>query len=97
VFPVLFPVCSQIPANAFKVFPMFFVPGVRAISPVSVFPFSQPRNTGNNGNPIEIQGVARRATVEQPWNDWERTEARWMNGGGAGTTADSWLRPFEGE
>ena len=72
VFPVLFPVCSQIPANGFNVFSMFSVPDARAISAVFCIPFSQPGNTGNNGNSIEIEGVARRSPVEHPWNDWEQ-------------------------
>ena len=50
VFPVLFPVCSQISANAFNVFPMFCVPEACAINAVFCIPFSQPENTGNNEN-----------------------------------------------
>ena len=64
VFPVLFPVCSQIPANGFNVFSMFSVPDVRAIGAVFCIPFSQPGNTGNNGNSIEIEVGARPAR----WN-----------------------------
>jgi hypothetical protein len=64
VFPVLFPVCSQIPANAFNVFLMFSIPDARAICAVFCIPSSQPGNTGNNGNSIEIEGVVRRAR----WN-----------------------------
>ena len=64
VFPVLFPVCSQIPANAFNVFSMFSVPDARVIRPVFCIPFSQPGNTGNNGNSIELEGVGHPAR----WN-----------------------------
>jgi hypothetical protein len=77
VFPVLFPVCSQIPANAFNVFPMFSVPDARAISAVFCIPFSQPGNSGNNGNSIEIESVARRAR----WNSRGTTGNRYQWGG----------------
>ena len=80
VFPVLFPVCSQIPANGFNVFPMFSVPDARAISAVFCIPFLHAGNTGNSGNSIEMEVLARRATVEQPWNDWEQ---RFASFGGA--------------
>ena len=64
VFPVLFPVCSQFPANGFIVFPVFPVSAARAISAVSCIPFFSAGNTGNNGNSIEIEGLPRRAR----WN-----------------------------
>ena len=92
VFPVLFPVCSQIPANAFNVFPMFSIPDARAISAVFCIPFSQPGNTGNNGNSIEIEGVARRAR----WNSRGTTGNRYQWGGryrALALTAIAALRP----
>ena len=71
VFPVLFPVCSQISASAFNLFPMFSVLDARAISTVFCIPILQPWNTGNSGNSTEIEDVAESSPVEQPWNDWE--------------------------
>jgi hypothetical protein len=76
VFPVLFPVCSQIPANAFNVFPTFSVPDARAISAVFCIPFSQPGNTGNNGNSNRDRRCCASSTVEQWWNDWEQIRVR---------------------
>jgi len=117
VFPVLFPVCSQIPANAFNVFPMFSISDTRAMSAVFCIPFSLPENPGNNGNSVEIERVARRArwntrgttgnryvrsSDAEPWpglqfrQSCKRNEAHWKRRG-AGTTADSWLQPCEGE
>jgi hypothetical protein len=76
VFPVLFPVCSQILANAFNVFSMFSIPDARAIGAVFCIPFSHPRNTRNSGNSIEIEGVARRAR----WNSRGTTGNRIFSG-----------------
>ena len=64
VFPVLFPVCSQSSANAFNVFPMFSVPATRVMSADFRIPFLHSENTGNSGNAMAKQGLARRAR----WN-----------------------------
>jgi hypothetical protein len=77
VFPILFPVCSQTPVNAFNVFPMFSVPEAGAISVFFCIPFLQPGNSGNNGNSIATKGLARRL----PWNNGGTTGNRYEGGG----------------
>ena len=64
VFPVLFPVCSQFPTNDFIVFPAFPLSAARVMSTVSYIPFLHARNTGNSGNSMAMEGLARRAR----WN-----------------------------
>jgi hypothetical protein len=64
VFPVLFPVCSQFPANGFIVFPAFPVSAARFMSAIFCIPFLFTRNTGNRGNWIEVEGLP----LPTPWN-----------------------------
>jgi hypothetical protein len=56
------------------VFPMFSISDTRAMSAVFCIPFSLPENTGNNGNSVEIERVARRAR----WNTRGTTGNRYV-------------------
>ena len=64
VFPVLFPVCSQLRVSGFIVFPAFPVSAARAMSAISCIPFSFAGNTGNSGNWIAVEDLPR----PEPWN-----------------------------
>ena len=64
VFPVLFPVCSQLRASSLIVFPVFPVSAARAMSTVSCIPFLRAGNTGNSGNLMVMEGLLHRP----PWN-----------------------------
>ena len=64
VFPVLFPVCSQLRANGLMVFSVFPVSAARGISAISCVPFLFTGNTGNSGNWIAVEDLPR----PEPWN-----------------------------
>src|ERR1051326_8736096 len=67
VFPVLFPVCSQLRASSLIVFPVFPVSAARAMSTVSCNPFLHAGNTGK----WELDGNGRTfasGALEQTWN-----------------------------
>jgi hypothetical protein len=49
VFPVLFPVCSQFPANGFIVFPAFLFPRSRYEHSFLAFPSCTPGTPGTVG------------------------------------------------
>jgi len=72
VFPVLFPVCSQLRANGLIVFPAFPVSAARAMRASFRIPFLHAENTGNSENWIPMEELPRRAPVEQTWNDREQ-------------------------
>jgi len=72
VFPVLFPVCSQVPANVFNVFPMFSVPDNRAISAVFCIPFFAALEYWEQWELNRDRRCCASNTVEQSWNDWEQ-------------------------
>jgi hypothetical protein len=72
VFPVLFPVCSQFPANGFIVFPTFRASAARAMSTVSCILFL---HAGEHWEQWELDSNGSTFTsnaVEQMWNHWER-------------------------
>ena len=64
VFPVLFPLCSQLQPNGLIVFPAFPVSAARAMSAVFRIPFLQAGNTGNSGNWVGMEELPGRAS----WN-----------------------------
>ena len=70
VFPVLFPVCSQFPANGFIVFPTFRASAARAMSTVSCIPFL---HAGEQQWELDSNiGTCTSSAVEQTWNHWEQ-------------------------
>jgi len=72
VFPVLFPVCSQFPANGFIVFSAFPVSAARAMSTVPCIPFL---HAGEHWEHWELDSNGSTCTsnaVEQTWNHWEQ-------------------------
>ncbi len=73
VFLVLFPVCSQILANAFNVFSMFSISDARAISPVFCIPLLQAWEHWEQWELNRDRGLARRVR----WNSRGTTRNRY--------------------
>lgn len=79
VFPVWFPVCSQVHRQSFHRVPCVLSSAARAMSIVSCIPSLHRGNAGNSGNWRASEGLARPSAVEQTWNDREQVSVEWQS------------------